>query len=47
MSAAATSTVIVLSTWLAIALVDEASDVAASFTFVSWHVVGIVLLGIS
>ena len=47
MSAAATGAVIVLSTWLIIALVDEASDVAASFTLVSWHVVGVVFLGVS
>lgn len=47
MSAAATGAVIVLGTGLTVALVDEAGDVAASFTLVSWHVVGIVLLGVS
>jgi len=47
MSAAATGAVIVLSTGLTVTLVDESSDVAASLTLVSWHVVGIVLLGIS
>ena len=47
MSAAATGAVIVLGTWLTVTLVDEAGDVATSFTLVSWHVVGIVLLGVS
>jgi len=46
MSAAATGTVIIFSARLTVALVDESGDVAASFTLVSWHVIGIVLLGV-
>ena len=47
MSAAAASAVIVLGTGLTVTLVDEAGDVAASFTLVGWHIVGVVFLGVS